>query len=163
VRGSAPWVGIHPSIQPTSERAGGRVCRPVRQYRGELALPGGGIKGIGHRGWRGPPYTAVGGIPGASAHFPLGRRSPPDRDLPQRVVSASAHEWNLFGRWFWTRDPRLDTRLCTRDRKRCANHTPTHSAQRTAARRSVSCSAPLWRRQQFASIAPLLSSVEKWA
>lgn len=79
MRGSAPWVGIHPSIQPTSERAGGRVCRPVRQYRGELALPGGGIKGIGHRGWRGPPYTAVGGIPGASAHFPLGRRSPRDR------------------------------------------------------------------------------------
>ena len=43
-------VGQRPGgIQPSGR------CAPVRHYRGELALPGGGHMGKRHRGWRGTP------------------------------------------------------------------------------------------------------------
>ena len=51
--GGAPRpCGAAPRGDPSNQAA---VCRPVRHYRGDLALPGGGPEGIGHRGWRGPP------------------------------------------------------------------------------------------------------------
>ena len=62
-------VGQRPGgIQPSGR------CAPVRHYRGELALPGGGHMGKRHRGWRGTPLYSVrgGGWPprGAFSHSP---------------------------------------------------------------------------------------------
>ena len=90
MRGSAPWG---------SNQAA--VWRPVRHYRGDLALPGGGPEGIGHRGWRVAecrPIVPAGvqGRPGTHSPSAKLKTRPPPCGLSQAHMPAQATRLVLF-------------------------------------------------------------------